>query len=39
MGKQEKVTPPVDLIPDNMEDIHLHTIWSGLGYLIEFRTP
>lgn len=39
MGKQEKIIPPVDLIPDNMQDIHLDTIWRGLGYLIEFRTP
>ncbi len=39
MGKQEKVVPPLDLIPENMEDIRLHEIWKGYGYLIEFRKP
>jgi len=39
MGKQEKIVPPVDLIPDTMQDIRLDIIWRGFGYLIEFRVP
>lgn len=39
MGKQETVAPPVDLVPSEMEDIQLHDIWKGYGYLIEFRKP
>jgi hypothetical protein len=39
LGKQEKVVPPVDLIPSGMLDIRLDTIWRGFGYAIDFRTP
>jgi len=39
MGKQPKVVPPVDLVPSEMEDIHLKDIWKGYGYLIAFRKP
>jgi ubiquinone/menaquinone biosynthesis C-methylase UbiE/uncharacterized protein YbaR (Trm112 family) len=39
MGKQGEVIPPVDLVPSEMENIRLHDIWKGYGYLIEFRKP
>jgi ubiquinone/menaquinone biosynthesis C-methylase UbiE len=39
MGKQEEIIPPVELVPDNMEDIKLEFIWKDYGYLIEFRKP
>ncbi len=39
VGKHEKIVPPVDLIPDTMQDIRLDIIWHGFGYLIEFRVP
>ncbi|MFQ6052422.1 MAG: methyltransferase domain-containing protein [Candidatus Hydrothermarchaeota archaeon] len=39
VGKQEKVIPPVDLVPGTMLNVRLDTIWKGYGYLIEFRTP
>ena len=38
-GPAEKITPPVDLIPDNMLNINMETIWRGYGYVIEFDTP
>ena len=39
LGKQEKVVPPVDLIPSNMLDTRVDIIWRGFGYAIDFRTP
>ncbi len=39
LGKQEKVVPPVDLIPSGMLDIRLDVIWRGFGYALDFRTP
>ena len=38
-GPAEKITPPVDLVPENMLNINLETIWRGYGYVIEFDTP
>jgi hypothetical protein len=39
LGKRDELAPPIDLIPRNMIDIRLDTIWRGFGYCIEFRTP
>lgn len=39
IGKQPEIIPPIDLVPDSMQDIRMDTIWKGYGYLIEFRTP
>jgi len=36
-GKRETVTTPIDVVPAEMEDVHAHTIWRGIGYCIEFR--
>ncbi len=38
-GANEKVTPPIDLIPGNMINKSLETIWRGYGYLIQFTKP
>jgi ubiquinone/menaquinone biosynthesis C-methylase UbiE len=38
-GKREEVVPPIDMVPKTMTDIRLNTIWNGLGYCIDFRTP
>lgn len=38
-GQQKKVVPPIDLVPRNMTEIRLDSIWKGFGYCIEFRTP
>ena len=39
-GKREPVTPPVDLIPEEMEEIKLDTnVWRGWFYCIEFKKP
>lgn len=39
-GKREVVTPPLDLIPTEMEEIKLDTnVWRGWFYCIEFRKP
>jgi ubiquinone/menaquinone biosynthesis C-methylase UbiE/uncharacterized protein YbaR (Trm112 family) len=39
LGRQEEVIPPVDLVPENMVDIRLDSVWKGFGYCIEFSTP
>ncbi|MDP4282411.1 MAG: class I SAM-dependent methyltransferase [Bacteroidota bacterium] len=39
VGRQKKVVPPVEMVPDSMVDIRLETIWNGYGYLLEFRKP
>ena len=38
-GQNEKVIPPVDLVPPSMLDLRLFNIWNGYGYLFEFRKP
>ncbi len=38
-GANDKVTPPVDLIPGNMINKSLEIIWRGYGYLIQFTKP
>jgi ubiquinone/menaquinone biosynthesis C-methylase UbiE len=38
-GANDKVTPPVDLIPVNMINKSLEIIWRGYGYLIQFTKP
>lgn len=35
-GGREKVVPPVDLIPAEMKNTTLTTVWRGYGYVIEF---
>lgn len=37
-GPAEKIVPPIDLVPANMQNITLETIWRGYGYVIEFDT-
>ncbi len=37
-GPSEKIIPPVDLVPDKMQNITVETIWRGYGYVIEFDT-
>jgi len=37
-GDKEKVVPPVDMVPAEMKNISLNTIWKGYGYVIEFDT-
>lgn len=39
IGDQPKVVPPIDLVPGEMQEIKLSTIWKGFGYRIEFRKP
>jgi ubiquinone/menaquinone biosynthesis C-methylase UbiE len=39
LSRQTEVVPPIDLVPRNMTDIKLDTIWKGYGYCIEFKTP
>jgi ubiquinone/menaquinone biosynthesis C-methylase UbiE/uncharacterized protein YbaR (Trm112 family) len=38
-GPAERIVPPIDMIPDDMVNIRLKTIWRGYGYLIEFDKP
>jgi ubiquinone/menaquinone biosynthesis C-methylase UbiE len=39
LGRAEEIVPPVDLVPENMVDIRLDSVWKGFGYCIEFSTP
>jgi len=38
-GKRQAITPPVDLVPQEMEELRLFDIWKGWLYCIEFRKP
>ena len=38
-GANTDATPPIDLIPKDMIQPTLKTIWRGYGYLIEFQKP
>lgn len=38
-GANDKVTPPIDLVPGNMVNKTLEIIWRGYGYLITFTKP
>jgi ubiquinone/menaquinone biosynthesis C-methylase UbiE/uncharacterized protein YbaR (Trm112 family) len=37
--KREAISAPVDLVPPEMEDIQLDTVWRGWFYCLEFRKP
>ncbi len=34
-----KIVPPIDLVPQEMEETHLFNIWNGWLYCIEFLKP
>jgi ubiquinone/menaquinone biosynthesis C-methylase UbiE len=38
-NRKEKVSPPIDLVPSEMMEIHLETIFEGRGYVLMFRKP
>jgi ubiquinone/menaquinone biosynthesis C-methylase UbiE len=38
-NRREPVTPPVDLVPADMEDVHLEVMRSGEWYVLTFRKP
>jgi short-subunit dehydrogenase/uncharacterized protein YbaR (Trm112 family)/SAM-dependent methyltransferase len=38
-GVRESISTPVDLVPPDMEDIRLGTVWQGWFYCLEFRKP
>lgn len=38
-GSNDIVVPPVNLIPKEMLQVRIETIWKGYGYVIEFRKP
>ncbi len=38
-GTRETVTVPADLVPPGCQDVRVDTIWRGLAYCLEFRTP
>jgi ubiquinone/menaquinone biosynthesis C-methylase UbiE len=37
--RNEAVTAPIDLVPAEMREIRLESIWSGRFYALTFRTP
>jgi ubiquinone/menaquinone biosynthesis C-methylase UbiE len=38
-GTKIEFVLPVDLVPDNMQDLIVRTIWKGYGYVIAFTKP
>jgi ubiquinone/menaquinone biosynthesis C-methylase UbiE len=38
-NRQQAVAPPVDLVPPEMQEIHLETLWDGRFYALTFRKP
>jgi ubiquinone/menaquinone biosynthesis C-methylase UbiE len=38
-GPHDKIVPPLDIIPRDMQNISLEIIWRGFGYLIKFTKP
>ncbi|MEJ2007619.1 MAG: methyltransferase domain-containing protein [Acidobacteriota bacterium] len=38
-NRKEPVVPVVDLVPREMIDTHLETVWNGRFYVITFRKP
>jgi ubiquinone/menaquinone biosynthesis C-methylase UbiE len=38
-GSNDAIIPPVDLIPKEMLNISIESIWKGFGYVIEFWKP
>ncbi len=38
-GSNDVVVPPVHLIPSEMLNVNIETIWKGYGYVIEFCKP
>jgi short-subunit dehydrogenase/ubiquinone/menaquinone biosynthesis C-methylase UbiE/uncharacterized protein YbaR (Trm112 family) len=38
-GPRQEVAPPIELIPTEMQDIHLEEIWRGWFYCIDFKKP
>lgn len=37
--RKEAVSAPVDLIPPEMEDVQVETVWKGRFYVLTFRKP
>lgn len=38
-GREEKVTAPIDMVPAEMQEVRLESIWSGRFYALTFRKP
>jgi ubiquinone/menaquinone biosynthesis C-methylase UbiE len=38
-NRKETVTAPVDLVPPDMQEIQLETLWEGRFYALTFRKP
>jgi ubiquinone/menaquinone biosynthesis C-methylase UbiE len=38
-NRKEAVTVPVDLVPPEMQETHVETLWSGRFYALTFRKP
>lgn len=38
-GAHERIVPPFDLIPGDMQNKRMEIIWRGYGYLIKFTKP
>jgi hypothetical protein len=38
-GKRETITPPLDLVPEEMLETRVFEVWKGWMYCLEFRRP
>jgi ubiquinone/menaquinone biosynthesis C-methylase UbiE len=38
-NRKEAVAPPIDLVPPEMQEIHLEMLWDGQFYALTFRKP
>lgn len=38
-GKRPAITPPIELVPKEMEEVRLFDAWKGWLYCLEFRKP
>lgn len=38
-NRQETVSAPIDLVPPQMQEIHLETVWNGRFYVLTFCKP
>lgn len=38
-GKKGPIFAPVDLVPEEMKELNVISIWKGYGYCMEFRKP
>ncbi len=36
---RSRIVPPIDLVPKEMQGLHLFDVWKGWLYCLEFQKP